>query len=248
LWVDEFTDSGVPIEKLGIGLPFYGFIWTGGSGTETGGVTAPLQQYTTDPACDGNLPYSVIMSSWYTPERYNWDEDAQVPYLSIDNTGSVQDVFISYDNEESTKCKVRFARTKGIGGIIIFELQQGFYNGTSPMLTAIKEAKEETGLKYTQDIKSDFNPASKSVFFRNRQLYIKSSCNLSKTRAEIFSLDGKKIISSTLMQDVSGVEIYRIKEGKTILVPGCYIAVLNTAGIPQIEHLPFVVSDYMMTN
>src|SRR5205807_4635839 len=36
----SFLSAGVAASKLGIGIDFYGELWTGGSGTLTGGVSA----------------------------------------------------------------------------------------------------------------------------------------------------------------------------------------------------------------
>src|SRR6202008_4147011 len=41
--VDNFTGAGISSAKLGIGIDFYGYVWSGGSGTPTGGSTDPRQ-------------------------------------------------------------------------------------------------------------------------------------------------------------------------------------------------------------
>ena len=58
--VSNFIAAGVAPRKLGIGVAFYGYVWTGGSGTTPpGGVTLPRQAWTT------NVPmghYAVIFN------------------------------------------------------------------------------------------------------------------------------------------------------------------------------------------
>ena len=51
---------------------------------------------------------------------------AQAAYLSLDNTGSTNDKFISYDDEHACQAKVSYARNRGLGGVMIWELGQGY--------------------------------------------------------------------------------------------------------------------------
>jgi chitinase len=144
-FVNTWSGAGVPLAKLGIGIDFYGYVWSGGSGTTTGGATAPAQSWTTAPSVQGNVPYYSIMSTYYQPANYRWDATAQAAYLSFDNTGSANDKFISYDDESTCAAKINYTRTKGIGGVIIWELGGG-YRATMPagqrdlLLQAIKQA------------------------------------------------------------------------------------------------------------
>ncbi|MGH2568586.1 MAG: glycoside hydrolase family 18 protein, partial [Bacteroidota bacterium] len=119
--VDSFIAAGVPAAKIGIGIDFYGYVWNGGAGTSTGGATEPRQSWTTAPTVQSNVPYYTIMKNHYQPQYYRWDNAAQASYLSIDNTGSTSDKFISYDDETTVLKKVEYARTKKIGGVIIWE-------------------------------------------------------------------------------------------------------------------------------
>jgi chitinase len=48
--VANFLAAGIATNKLGIGIPFYGYIWQGGVGTSTGGATQPYQSWTTAPS------------------------------------------------------------------------------------------------------------------------------------------------------------------------------------------------------
>ena len=142
--VQNFLDAGVASSKLGIGIAFYGQIWAGGTGTSTGGTTAPRQSWTTAPT-NSSVSYSTIMSTYYQSNLYHWDSAAQAAYLSIDNTGSANDRFISYDDEHTCQAKVSYARNRGLGGVMIWELGEG-YRSTQPagqrdpLLQAIKQA------------------------------------------------------------------------------------------------------------
>src|SRR6185503_4179736 len=103
----------------GVGIDFYGYVWSGGSGTPAGGATEPRQSWSTYPSVQANVPYYTIMQDYYTSSNYRWDASAQAAYLSIDNAGSSADKFISYDDQTSVRKKFEYARSKGIGGLII---------------------------------------------------------------------------------------------------------------------------------
>jgi len=140
--VDDFLSAGVQPSKLGIGIEFYGAVWSGGSGTTTGGVTEPGQSWIKAPSVE-MAPYYEIMDEYYQPLYYNWDLAAQAAYLSIDNYRDADDKFISYDNETSCYEKVAYVRSKGIGGITVFELGGG-WRPSEPvpdaLLQSIKDA------------------------------------------------------------------------------------------------------------
>ncbi|MBE0641204.1 MAG: glycoside hydrolase family 18 protein, partial [Bacteroidales bacterium] len=82
--LDDMLGLGVPPSQLGFGIDFYGFIWAGGTGTPTGGVTAPFQSWKEAPTVQANVPYATIMEQYYRPEYKRWDSLAVAAYLSID--------------------------------------------------------------------------------------------------------------------------------------------------------------------
>ncbi len=143
--VASFTTAGIPANKLGIGIDFYGYVWSGGSGTPTGGVTAPDQSWSSAPSVQANVPYYTIMQQYYQPSRYRWDSGAQAAYLSIDNSGSANDMFISYDDTATCAAKVNYVKSSGLGGLIVWELGAG-YQSSNPagqqqmLLESIKNA------------------------------------------------------------------------------------------------------------
>jgi chitinase len=142
--VEQFVSAGVPRSKIGIGIDFYGFVWNGGTGTRTGGVTAPRQDWKSPPWVKDNVPYFQIMASHYSADAYRWDSTAQAAYLSLDQPGSETDRFVSYDDETSCRKKVEYARTHGLGGVILWELGGGWQPGVSPpdrLLKAVAAAR-----------------------------------------------------------------------------------------------------------
>jgi len=131
--VRRFVQAGVPPAKLGIGVAFYGYVWTGadGPGQSIQGVTV-----------NSSVAYSTIIDTLYQPQRYHWDPQAQAPYLSMDGP---QKKFVSYDDEALCAKKVRYARAQGLGGVMIWELGDGYRAGQpqgqkQPLLNAVKRA------------------------------------------------------------------------------------------------------------
>ncbi|MCX8030016.1 MAG: glycoside hydrolase family 18 protein [Thermodesulfovibrionales bacterium] len=145
--VDYFISSGVKKEKLGIGMGFYGYVWKGGSGTPTGGVTAPGQKWSTAPSLNSYVNYYEIMDKYYQPAYYRYDAAAGSSYLSIDKAGSADDMFISYNDEATAFEKVKYIRNKGIGGLMIFEIGGGWRPNTpvpDALLQSVKNAVIQT--------------------------------------------------------------------------------------------------------
>ncbi len=141
----SLSEAGVPPSKLGIGIAFFGWVWSGGSGTPTGGASQPRQGWTTAPTTS-QTNYNAIMSTFYQSNLYHWDEAAQAAYLSIDSAGSSNDRFISYDDARACQSKVSYARNHHLGGLMIWELAQDHHAGQAdPLLQAIKQALTAPG-------------------------------------------------------------------------------------------------------
>lgn len=147
------------------GIAFYGYVWSGGTGTSIGGAALPRQTWTTAPTTT-TPTYDTIMSTYYQTNRYHWDTDAQAAYLSIDNSGSANDKFISYDDEHACQAKISYARNRGLGGVMIWELGSGCRAGQpvgqrDPLLQAVKQAlatpqMTAIGLSGQKDIRLEF--------------------------------------------------------------------------------------------
>lgn len=136
--VDNYVDNGVAPLKLALGLPFYGYVWTG--------VLQPRQAWS-----ESNSPtlsaaaYRTIITSYYQSSTYHWDSAAQAAYLSLTNAPSADDKFVSYDDSTSCQTKVSYSRNRGLGGIMIWELSQDFFpdqieGQQSPLLQALGNA------------------------------------------------------------------------------------------------------------
>lgn len=133
LAVQRFTANGVPASKLGVGIPFFGYQWTGG------GVTAPRQTWSSEPSLS-QINYKAFASQ--IPQRtYGWDSGARVPYLSASNS------FLTYDNAQSIADKINFVKSNNLGGWIIWNLMNDYMPGqtpTNPLLAAVRDARGVT--------------------------------------------------------------------------------------------------------
>lgn len=163
--VNDFIAAGVAPAKLAIGIAFYGVVWAGGTGTATGGAALPRQTWTTAPVTTA-IAYFDLIPTYFQSNLYHWDTSAQAAYLSLDNTGSGNDKFISYDDEHACQAKVSYARNQGLGGVMIWELGQGYRPSQpsgqrDPLLQAVKQAvlakPDFTAIMCTnRDIQLDF--------------------------------------------------------------------------------------------
>ena len=118
--VDEkvklYLAAGVPPAKLGIGIAFYGYVWTGANGP-----AQSIQGVSLD-----TLGYNAIMDQYFQPGLAHWDSLAHAPYLSIGTDQEAGRKFISYDDGRLAREKVLYARAHGLGGVIIWELGDGY--------------------------------------------------------------------------------------------------------------------------
>jgi chitinase len=143
--VANFTNNGVAPGKLGVGVAFYGYVWTGGTGLSGANLTGPRQSWNTAPVVT-TPGYTAIISNYYQPALYHWDTNAQAAYLSITNAKATNNIFLSYDDERTCQAKVSYARNHNLGGIMIWELALDHTNSApDPLLQAIKQAVAAPG-------------------------------------------------------------------------------------------------------
>jgi chitinase len=139
--VKLYLAANVPAAKLGIGIGFYGLCYTSP-------VTGPDQALngSTIPASDGTMSYANIMTKYYSAAARKWDDLAKVPYLSFASPHAPDNcTYISYDDEQSIAEKGAYVKAKGLGGVIQWELNEGYLplaatGQRNPLLKAIAAA------------------------------------------------------------------------------------------------------------
>lgn len=109
--VDLFLKSGVPANKLILGIPFYGRKWTNVTATNNG-----LYQS----AESG----SEIIASWKIAQELQsgkfqklYDDSAKASYL----WNAQDNVFMSYETPKEIQLKAEFIKNKGLGGAMFWE-------------------------------------------------------------------------------------------------------------------------------
>ena len=114
---------GVPNAKIGIGIGFYGSCWVG---VNTMGV--PLGAGQDVGANDNTMSYVNIMTSYYNASNYRWDAVAKEGYLSFGApTGPARCNMVSYDDPQAITEKGNYVRSAGLGGTIIWTINQGYF-------------------------------------------------------------------------------------------------------------------------
>ena len=112
--VDDFIAAGVPVNKLVVGIAFYGR-----SIGVADGSTDGLGTKTTVHMRGGGYTYlkDSLINLNTRGFKYYRDKDAMAPYLF--NAQLMQ--FISFDDEWSVKNKCRYAVKKGMAGVMFWE-------------------------------------------------------------------------------------------------------------------------------
>jgi chitinase len=95
-------NAGVPLEKIVLGVPFYG--------------RDNNKAFTASDPDDNFIYYNEIVKGGYTDR---WDDDAKVPYLT-DASGAM---VLSYDNETSIGLKADYVRQKGLKGAMYWAVE-----------------------------------------------------------------------------------------------------------------------------
>jgi chitinase len=142
--LSQYLKAGVPAAKLGIGIGFYGQCYSAPA-------TAPLQDTVgRDPNgsrsldSDNNFSYASIVTEYAAQGERSWDATARVPYLSFPKpVGPGGCTYMSFDDEQSILEKGRFVKENGLGGAILWNINQGYIPGhtpANPLLEATRRA------------------------------------------------------------------------------------------------------------
>jgi GH18 family chitinase len=129
LAVDHYVAAGVPVDKIVLGVPFYGRAWGEVSSAERG-----LYQPGKKPTVDLKTMYGDIaeLSARDGFVRY-WDEISAAPFLYND----ARRLFISYDDPQSMRVKCRYVLDRGLAGVMFWELSS---DPQHELLTALHDS------------------------------------------------------------------------------------------------------------
>lgn len=139
-----YLKAGIPAAKLGLGIGFYGLCYTPPA---TGPLEDTLGRSPTGSsisASDGDISYANIVNTYLPLGTRKWDATARVPYLSFSKAaGPAKCGYISYEDEQSILEKATFSKANGLGGVIIWNINQGYLpsqSPTNPLLEVIGKA------------------------------------------------------------------------------------------------------------
>jgi chitinase len=110
--VEMHVNAGFPVEKINLGIPFYGRIWKGVK-AESDKILFNTAE-TVGMGIDYVDFYQNINANGFT--RY-WDDTAKAPYL----WNPAEKTFISYEDEESVKIKIEYLKQRGLAGVMFWE-------------------------------------------------------------------------------------------------------------------------------
>ena len=132
LAVQQHVNAGIPMEKIVLGVPFYGRWWSGVVNKNNG-----LYQPTHGRA--GTYPYHKISQELVNREgffRY-WDDEAYTNYLWNDSSRT----FITYEDPRSLKEKTDFIKQNGLGGAMFWKYHS---DTTGTLLNVLYEELRES--------------------------------------------------------------------------------------------------------
>lgn len=112
LAVQQHVDAGIPIEKIVLGVPFYGRWWAEVN-PEGNGLNQPAK------GGGGSFPFHTISQELVDKNGYarHWDEAAKAPFLWNDSTRT----FLTYEDTTSLRLKAEFIKEKRMGGAMFWE-------------------------------------------------------------------------------------------------------------------------------
>ncbi len=135
----------VPAAKIGVGIPFYGRIWSGCADSQcSDGLHDPGQAWSGTPV-QRSMHYNALINSPYWNSSHSWDTTHQSSYISINQPGAANDRFISYTDEQQINALVQLMLNHSYGGIMEYELEYDFLPTQSgdarhPLATAVYSA------------------------------------------------------------------------------------------------------------
>ncbi|WP_342437015.1 glycosyl hydrolase family 18 protein [Paenibacillus sp. FSL L8-0436] len=117
--VTSYLASGVPANKLVLGMPFYGRGWGGAPSTGNGQYQVSAGISSTGTWEKGNYDFYDLEANYINKNGYTryWNNTSKVPYLYNPSTQT----FISYDDAESIGYKTSYIKTKGLAGAMFWE-------------------------------------------------------------------------------------------------------------------------------
>jgi chitinase len=143
--VEAYLAAGIPKDKVVLGMPTYGrsFVVTDpgqlgsdhgyGKPFSAGGPPGPATQIA------GVLAYYEILPKLASSELTSvWDDATLTPYGYSATTGE----WVSYDDAQSLAYKAAYVNARGLGGAMVFSIDDDDFQNGYPLVTKIKDVLE----------------------------------------------------------------------------------------------------------
>lgn len=156
--VDAYVAAGVPRDRIGLGIGFYGIYW----GPSITGPRQPTDGNSIWEIDDNALGYGDLDRMGYLDDdngTRHWDTEARSVYRTYEQWGGAGFVppvdpthewdhtrtpagFLSYEDEQSIRAKADWVKETGAGGAILWTINLGWVPRTrsNPLLDAVKDA------------------------------------------------------------------------------------------------------------
>jgi chitinase len=119
--INQYLAHKIDSRKLLLGIPAYSYGWKGVKGNANGAFTSgqPVDIEKVD------LSYKTIVKKYLNQNRFKryYDEQAKAAYLYNG------DMYISYEDQEALKEKVKYIKDKDLGGAMVWEYSQDAEDG-----------------------------------------------------------------------------------------------------------------------
>lgn len=132
--VNGHLNAGVPKDKLVVGMPFYGYGWTGCEPNNNGEYSTCTGPADVGTWTNATFDYQDLKDNYVNQNGYTryWNEASKVPFLFNENDGT----FITYDDPESISYKAHFVKDNGLAGAMFWEASN---NRDGDLVNAIAE-------------------------------------------------------------------------------------------------------------
>ncbi len=126
--VQNLLDYGVAAAKINLGLAFYGRtqLTSGASGLHVQSLGCP-DTLTFGSGAGTPQYYDIVAKIRQGLYDYQWDEVAQVPYLTGRNN---LPSFVSFDDERSIALKAQFVKSRNLHGVVIWDVTADYLETT----------------------------------------------------------------------------------------------------------------------
>ncbi|NIM90952.1 MAG: hypothetical protein GTO17_08390 [Candidatus Aminicenantes bacterium] len=119
---EYYLSRQVPKEKLLLGIPFYGRSF------DCSGLYQRFQK-------SQQYGYKEILNLMNAGWSRIWDDCAKVPYIRNPENTEI----ICFDDEQSVALKCRYVKEKEVAGVIVWEISEDYYQGSSLLLEVVGE-------------------------------------------------------------------------------------------------------------